>query len=122
MAYLSYIRFDVKDGKRSAFLDAFDKTGMLTRPKSIPGFKWGRLAESFSRSSGRSINGSMDKPSDQQQAHFIVVAEWASESDYVQWQSVAMPSLSKDLVREFLDCLDEPAPGKLYEIRASSHQ
>jgi hypothetical protein len=64
----------------------------------------------------------MDKPSDQQQAHFIVVAEWASESDYVQWQSVAMPSLSKDLVREFLDCLDEPAPGKLYEIRASSHQ
>jgi len=107
LSYLSHIRFDVKVGKRDAFLDAFNKTGMLSRPKSISGFKWGRLAES------------LDTSLDEQQAHFIVVAEWASESDYVRWQSVAMPSLSKDLVSEFLDCLDEPAPGKLYEIRES---
>ena len=81
---------------------------MLTRPKTIPGFKWGKLAETLADSRhGR-------------QSHFIVVAEWASESSYAEWQSMAMPSLSKEAVRTFLDCLDNPAAGKLYEVRQSS--
>jgi heme-degrading monooxygenase HmoA len=66
MTYVSIARFDVKPGAREAFLAAFDATGMLGRPKAIPGFRWARLAES--------IEGS----------EFVVVGEWDSQAGSIE--------------------------------------
>lgn len=102
MSYLSYIKFDVKEGQQENFLKLFEATGMLTRPTSIEGYHWGKLAAAED-----------DKT-------FIVVAEWASKADYVHWQAISLKGLDPTLMKEFLLTLNDPRPGSLFKTLVSN--
>lgn len=102
MSYVSIARFDVKTGAREAFLQAFEATGMLSRPKSIPGFRWAKLAES--------VDGS----------EFVVLGEWDSQDDYAAWQAISLRALDKSLARTFVATFQDPQPGKLYRTIETS--
>ena len=87
MSYLSYIRFDIKDGRRDEFVKLFNELQMLERPKSIDGFEWGDLAESEDNKA------------------FIAVCEWKTPQAQTQWQQAALGDIEPEQARAFLDTI-----------------
>lgn len=103
MRFRSLIRFRVKAGRGPDFEAAFERAGMLTRPRAIPGFGRAELIRS------------LDDPCD-----YAVVGEWQSEEAYRQWQSVSAAEANRDALAALGDTLEASQPGRLFVVGADS--
>lgn len=101
--YKSIITFDVRPGMESEFEEAFHASGMLTRPKAIPGFHGAELVRA------------LDDP-----ARYAVVGQWETRESYAQWQAVAQSGAPLDALRKLGASLLNPKPGSLYKAVTSS--
>lgn len=101
MGYTSLITFRVSPGRNADFEAAFERTGMLTRPRSMIGFLHAEL------------HRSLDEPDT-----YIVIGQWATSDSYREWQARSLnetPGLS-----DLIDTLHDAQPGRLFHAIASS--
>ena len=103
MSFRSLIRFNVKPGKEAEFEAAFDKAGMLRRPKRIAGFIDAELV--------RSIGDPVE---------YFVVGRWESEQAYADWQTVSQAEAPPDALATLSDVLTDRMPGRLFAPVARS--
>lgn len=103
MTFTSIIRFDVQPGAEAAFEEAFEKSGMLSRPKVIEGFCGAELVKSI------------EPP-----ATYHVIGRWQSRQAYIDWQDVAAAQADPAAMTNLLQALVAPKPGKLFSTIATT--
>jgi heme-degrading monooxygenase HmoA len=99
----SVIRFQVKPGREGEFEAAFAETGMLTRPRDVPGFVGAELV--------RGLEG---------QGGYLVIGTWTDEQAYREWQRRSASGAPAGALARLLETLENPKPGVLYEVVANS--
>lgn len=99
----SLIRFQVKPGREPAFEAAFRESGMLSRPKGVPGF----LGADLVRDDG--APGS-----------YLVLGRWESAAAYAAWQARSAAGAPAGALRALGETLVDPQPGRALEVVQSS--
>ena len=101
MSYTSLITFQVAPGRSADFEVAFERTGMLTRPRSVVGFRDAQL------------HRSLDDPD-----VYVVVGHWDTSDAYRAWQARSLAETPG--LEGLLDTLRDAQPGQLFRPVASS--
>lgn len=103
MPVRSILRFDVQAGREADFENAFEASGMLTRPKAVAGFLGAELLRSD------------DSPTE-----YYVIGRWASAEAYAQWQQVSLEAPDARSTASLFDTLVDPRPGRLFSAVSTS--
>lgn len=99
MSLRSVIRFQVKPGREADFEAAFAETGMLTRPRELPGFRGAELVRSLADA-----------------GEYLVIGVWDDAETYREWQARSAADAPKEALRRLVDTLLDPRPGALYRL------
>lgn len=95
--FVSLITFKVHPNREYQFVEAFNDSGMLSRPREIKGFVSAELIRQ------------QDDPT-----RFAVIARWEAPESYAAWQKVAQSGAPMDALIKLAECIAETAPGQLY--------
>lgn len=96
--YISVAWFTVKPERHSDFEQAFQDSGMLTRPSVIDGYIGAHLFKSADDSN-----------------QYCVIGQWTTRESYTQWQLVASNSAPKEPLKRLADSLENNRLGVLFE-------
>lgn len=94
-AFHSLIRFQVKPGREADFEAAFQDSGMLTRPRAVPGYLGADLV--------RAAEGPCE---------YLVLGRWTSAEAYAAWQAISMADAPREALRRLVETLVDPMPGR----------
>lgn len=103
MPYKSVITLNIQPGKNEAFERAFVEAGMLSLPKDIDVSFEGELLQSTASPET-----------------YMVIATWASEAAYAEWQRTSATRADAEKMRVLSELLVDPVPGTLFVPVAES--
>lgn len=101
MSCTSLITFRVAPGRHADFEAAFERAGMLTRPRAVAGFI------------GAALHRGLDDPDT-----YIVIGQWATADAYREWQTRSVEDTEG--LAALLDTLADVQPGTLFRQIAGS--